>query len=103
MRLTGVCMLSMDQDHASPGQHLLQLGIRLGCFTVVSGVPCARVVYCVARLEGEDSSTIDRFSSNDSREVFLGSYIGSYSSIGHIHCKISLKIGSRIIIHSGQK
>ena len=46
---------------AFPDQHLLQLGIRLGYLTVVSRVPCARVVCCAARLMGEDSSTIDSF------------------------------------------
>ena len=40
--------------------------------TVVSRVSCARVVYCVARPEGEDGSIIDPFSSNDSTEVLLG-------------------------------
>ena len=72
MRLMGVWMVSVDQDHAFPDQHLLQLGIRLGYFTVVIGVPCARVIRCVARYEGGDSSIIDLFSSNDSKEVFLG-------------------------------
>ena len=54
-------MVSVDQDHALPDQHLLQLGIRLGFLTVVSRVPCARVICCVARQEGEDSSIIDVF------------------------------------------
>ena len=54
MRLTGVWMVSMDQYHAFPDQNLLQLGIRSGYLNVVSRVPCARVVRCVARLEGED-------------------------------------------------
>ena len=73
-------MVSMDQAHVFPGQHLLQLGIRSGYLTVVSRVPCARVVCCVARQEGVNSSIIDPFSSNDSREVFLGFYIVLYST-----------------------
>ena len=40
--------------------------------TMVSRVPCARVLCCAARLEGEDCSKIDSFLFNDSREVFLG-------------------------------
>ena len=61
MRPTGVWVVSVDQDHAFPDQHLLQLGIKLGYLTVVSRVPCARVVCCVARLEGEDSFIIAPF------------------------------------------
>ena len=71
MRLTGVWMVSVDQDHAFPDQHLLQLGIRSGYLTVVSRVPCARVVCCAARWEGEYGSIIDPFSSTDSKEVFI--------------------------------
>ena len=51
-RPTGVWMISVDQDHAFWGQHLLQLGTRLGYSTVVSRVPCVRVLCCAARLEG---------------------------------------------------
>ena len=69
MRPTGVWTVSVDQDHGFPGQHLLQLGTRLGYSNVVSRIPCARVVSHVARLEGEDCSIIDPYSSNDSREV----------------------------------
>ena len=61
MRLIGVWMVSVDQDHAFLNQHLLQLGIRSGYFTVVSRAPCARVVRCVARREGEHSSISDAF------------------------------------------
>ena len=72
MRLIGVWMVSMEQDHAFPGQYLYQLGIRSGYLTVVSRLLCARVICCVARHEEGESSLIDSFSSNDSREVFLG-------------------------------
>ena len=72
MRPTGVWMVSVDQDYAFPGKHLLQLGIRLDHLTVVSRVPCARVVRCVTLLEGEDSSMNDPISSNDNREVLFG-------------------------------
>ena len=65
-------MVSVNQDHAFPGQHLLQHGIRLDYLTVVSGLPGEGVVCSLARLEGEDSSIIDLFSSNDRREVILG-------------------------------
>ena len=54
-------MVSMEQDHSFPGRHLLQLGIVFGNLTVVSRVSCARVVHCVARQEGEDSSIYDPF------------------------------------------
>ena len=72
MRPTGVWMVSVDQDHAFQSQQLLKLGTRSGYSTVVSKVPCARVLCCATRLEGDGSSIIDLFSSNDSREVFLG-------------------------------
>ena len=72
MRSTGVFIVSMDQDHAFRGQHLLQLGTKTGYLTVVSRVPFARVLCCSARLEWKDCSIIDPFSSNDSRKVFLG-------------------------------
>ena len=55
-------MVSMDQDHAFLGQHLLQLGTRSGyCLTVVSRVSCSRIVCRAARLEGTDSFTTDHF------------------------------------------
>ena len=63
-------MVSVDQDHAFWGQHLLQLGTRLGYLTVASRVSCTRVLCCAARLEREDCSEIDSFSFNDSRDVF---------------------------------
>ena len=65
-----VWIVSVDQDHAFPDQHLLQFGVRLGHLTVVSRVPWARVLRCVTRYEAGYSSTIDYFSSVDSREVF---------------------------------
>ena len=55
----------------------------------ISRVPCARILCCAVRLEGEDCSIIDPFSSIDSREVFLGFSIGLYSTTRRIHCKIS--------------
>ena len=61
MRLTGVWMISMDEDHAFPDQRLLQLCIRPRYLTVLSRVPCARNAHCEARLEGADSSIIDSF------------------------------------------
>ena len=61
MRPTSVWMVSMDQDDAFRGQHLLQLGTRAGYSTVVSRVSCSRVVCCAARLEGTDSFTTDLF------------------------------------------
>ena len=72
MRPKGVWMVSVDQDHAFRGQHLLHLGTRSGYLTVVSRVPFARVLCSAARLDGSDCSIIDPFSSNNSREVFLG-------------------------------
>ena len=72
MRLTGLRMITMEQDHAFPDQHLLQLGIRSGVLTVVSRVPCARVLHCVTSQKAEDSFINDPFSSNNSREVFSG-------------------------------
>ena len=72
MRPTGVWMVTVVQDYGFLGQHLLQFGIRLGYLTVVSRVPCARVLRCVTRYEGGDSSIIDYFSSIDNREVISG-------------------------------
>ena len=43
MRLTGVSMVSKDPDHAFPCQNLLELGIRLGYWTVASKVPCPTI------------------------------------------------------------
>ena len=63
--------LWVDRDHAFPDRHLLLLGIRLGYLTVVSRVPCARVLRCVTRYEGGDSSIIGSISSNDRNEVRL--------------------------------
>ena len=63
MRPTGVWIASVDRDHAFWGQHLLQLGTRLDCLTVVCRVPCARVLWRAARLKGEDYSIIDSFCS----------------------------------------
>ena len=65
-------MVSVNQDHAIPGQHLLQHGIRLGYLTVESGVPGEGFVCCAAGMEKEDSSIIDFFSSNDRGEVIFG-------------------------------
>ena len=73
MRPMGVLMVSVDQDHAFRGQHLLQLGTRSGYSTVVSRVPCARVLCCAVRIEGEDCSKVNSFSFNDSREEFHAS------------------------------
>ena len=75
-RLMVVWMVSVDQDHVFPDQHLLQLGIRSGYLTVVSRVPCAKNVRCIARYEGIESSIISYSSFNDSREVFSGFYTG---------------------------
>ena len=65
-------MVSVNKHDAFPDEHLPQPDVRSGYLTVISRVPCARVVLCVAGLEGEDSSIIDPFSFNDSREVVLG-------------------------------
>ena len=98
IRLTDVRVVSVDQDHAFPDNHLLQLGIRFGYLTAVSRIPWARVVCCVARHEGWDSSIIDSVSSNDSGESFLGFYIGYYSIFLYIYYKITLQINSRMVI-----
>ena len=70
IRLRGVRMISMDQDHAFPYQYLLQLGIRSDYLTMVSKVPCARITHCAAWRDGENSSIIDPFLFKDNREVF---------------------------------
>ena len=95
-------MICVDQDHAFPDQHLLQLGIRLGYLTVVSRVHCARGLCCVTRYEGGDSPISDYFSLIDSREVFSGFIIDLYSTMRHICCKIHPQISPRIIITSGK-
>ena len=43
---------------------------QIGHLTVVSRVPCARILHCVTRYEGIDSFTYDYFLSIDSGEVF---------------------------------
>ena len=54
-------MVSVDQNHAFPERYVLQLGTRLGYLTVVSRVPCARVLCCVTGQEAGDSSINDIF------------------------------------------
>jgi len=54
-------MVSLNRDRDFRGQHLLQLGIRLGHLAVPSRVPCARVVCCMNRHEEIDSSIFDPF------------------------------------------
>ena len=72
MRPKGVWMVSVDQDHAFPGRHLLQLGTRIGySTTVVSWVPCASFLCCVVRLKGVKLLHNWSFSIKDSREVIL--------------------------------
>ena len=61
MRPTGVWMVSVDQDHAFWGQHLLWIGTRSSSLTVVSRVHCARTVCSAVSLEGGYSSIIDPF------------------------------------------
>ena len=61
MRPTGVRMVSMDQDDAFRGQHLVKIDTGLGYSIVLSRVSCSRDVCCVARLEGTDSFTTDHF------------------------------------------
>ena len=61
MRPTGVRMVSMDQDDAFRGQHLLQLGTISGYSNWLRRESCSRAVCCAARLEGTDSFTTDHF------------------------------------------
>ena len=96
MTPTGVWNVSVDQDHAFPGHHLLQFVTRLGYLTVVSRVPCERVICCAARIEGEDCSITDPFSSNDSRSVFLDQHRAAYS-LNNLP-----EISSRMVMNSGQ-
>ena len=83
MRAKSDWMVSVDQDHAFRGQHLLQLGTKWVNLTMVSRVPCARVLCSAVRLDGDDCSIIDPFPSNDAREVFLG-FIGLYNTTRYI-------------------
>ena len=55
-RLISVCMPSVEPDQAFPSQNPLYLDIRLGTLTVVSKVPCARIVCYVARNKGKIAS-----------------------------------------------
>ena len=71
IRLIGVCMASLEPDQAFPSQNPLQLDIRLGTLTVVSKVPCARILCCLDRKDREDSSIITQASSNNSIVVLL--------------------------------
>ena len=70
-RLISVCMPSVEPDQAFPSQNPLHLDIRLGTLTVVSKVPCARILRCLDRKEREDSSIITQASSNNSIVVLL--------------------------------
>ena len=70
-RLVSVCMPSVEPDQAFPSQNPLHLDIRLGTLTVVSKVPCARILRCLDRKEREDSSIITQASSNNSIRVLL--------------------------------
>ena len=63
MRRTGVWMVSVDRDHDFRGQHLLELGTRSGYPTVISRMPCARVLCCAARLEEEIAPKLIPFGS----------------------------------------
>ena len=71
IRLISVCMPSVEPDQAFPSQNPLHLDIRLGTLTVVSKVPCARILRCLDRKEREDSSIITQASSNNSIRVLL--------------------------------
>ena len=71
IRLISVCMPSVEPDQAFPSQNPLHLDIRLGTLTVVSKVPCARILRCLDRKEREDSSIITQASSNNSIVVLL--------------------------------
>ena len=71
-RLISVCMPSVEPDQAFPSQNPLHLDIRLGTLTVVSKIPCARILRCLDRKEREDSSIITQASSNNSIVVLLG-------------------------------
>ena len=64
-------MVSVDQDHVFQANTYSNLTSNWAIFTVVNRVPCARVVCCAARLEGEDSSIVDLLSSNDSTDILL--------------------------------
>ena len=92
---TGVWMLSMDRDHAFPGQHLLQLVTRLGYLTVVSRKPCARVLCVRGQTRGVILLWIDPFSLKDSREVIFGFKLGLHSTMTHIHCMISPRLAKK--------
>ena len=71
IRLINVCMPSVEPDQVFPSQNPLHLDIRLGTLTVVSKVPCARILRCLDRKEREDSSIITQASSNNSIVVLL--------------------------------
>ena len=71
MRLTGVWMVSMDQEHAFSGQYLLQFSIRLGRSTVVSRVFCEGL-YAVWLGRRGGMAPYLKFLSNNSTEMFLG-------------------------------
>ena len=49
MRLTDIWVVFKDSDHAFPCQNLLELGIRLGYWTVGGKVPCATIYNCMTR------------------------------------------------------
>ena len=70
MRVIGLWMGSVDQDHTFPGLNSDQVDIRLVYMTVVSKVHCVRSSHYVATQGGMDISTIILFQYNISNKVF---------------------------------
>ena len=70
MRVTGLGMVPVSPDHAFPAQNPRQLGTRLGYLTAKSEALFARILRCVAALEGADSSLATPYSFHDSEKVF---------------------------------
>ena len=70
MMVTGLGMVPVSPGHAFPAQNPRQLGTRLGYLTAKSEALFARILRCVAALEGADSSLTTPHSFHDSEKVF---------------------------------
>ena len=70
MRVTGLGMVPVSPHHAFRAKNPPQFGTRLGYLTAQSKALFARILHCVAALEGADSSLTTPYSFHDREKVF---------------------------------
>ena len=70
MRVTGLGMVPVSPHHAFRAKNPPQFGTRLGYLTAQSKALFARILQCVAALEGADSSLTTPYSFHDREKVF---------------------------------